>query len=589
MKSNFKRILSVVICALLLFSTLVVAPLASDADLAVALDRGNYLQGDTVTAQVYFPRSFDKVAALDLLLTYDSSKLSLDSLTMSEDFYDAYDAQINGKAFSVNYSKPGVVDWAVVGSNNFNFSGVFAEIQFTVKKNAAIGRSTISLTVEKAANSGYIDVTGDIAVENCVFIIKQDFYNDMTFILNASKTGYILKEYRSIDATDVTIPSTFNELPVVEIADAVFASHTKIESVSIPDTVTKIGANAFANCNRIKTLKLPTIVTEIGDNAFSGCSALQTIQMPLVVEKIGKKAFYQCYSLTSIQLPFTLQTIGANAFERCYGLQTVTISKNTAIGTKAFADCIKLAKFITVADNKALAKYISDNGLTVDMEYRKDISLGTVLAAEDARYTGETVTIPIKIELTAGETVSADTDYKLLFVDNKNIGKARCYVYGIGDYLEGYIVEFNICCVHEYDETVLKVATCTQEGAVSYKCHICGNEIQKSVDMLPHTATKWVYDVRPTVFATGIKHKVCTKCSTIFDTDTVAKKLYPDVDGDGKVNSIDALQILNYSVGKTGAIRGTEKLFNADTNADGRINAIDALNVLRISVGIIEL
>lgn len=56
-----------------------------------------------------------------------------------------------------------------------------------------------------------------------------------------------------------------------------------------------------------------------------------------------------------------------------------------------------------------------------------------------------------------------------------------------------------------------------------------------------------------------------------------------DVNSDGKVNSTDALSILQYTVGKS------PSKFNAsvaDVNTDGSINSTDALAVLKITVGI---
>ncbi len=55
-----------------------------------------------------------------------------------------------------------------------------------------------------------------------------------------------------------------------------------------------------------------------------------------------------------------------------------------------------------------------------------------------------------------------------------------------------------------------------------------------------------------------------------------------DVNGDGSVNSQDALMVLQYSVGFK------DKKFiksNADLNGDGQINSADALKILLISVG----
>ena len=63
-----------------------------------------------------------------------------------------------------------------------------------------------------------------------------------------------------------------------------------------------------------------------------------------------------------------------------------------------------------------------------------------------------------------------------------------------------------------------------------------------------------------------------------------AATLLGDVDKNGKVNSSDALMILQYSVGQLKSIDKTI----ADTTGDGKVNSSDALMVLQISVGQIE-
>ena len=56
-----------------------------------------------------------------------------------------------------------------------------------------------------------------------------------------------------------------------------------------------------------------------------------------------------------------------------------------------------------------------------------------------------------------------------------------------------------------------------------------------------------------------------------------------DVNGDGAINSSDALSVLKYSVGITD--KGFIKA-NADVNGDGTINSSDALKILKVSVGL---
>ncbi len=56
-----------------------------------------------------------------------------------------------------------------------------------------------------------------------------------------------------------------------------------------------------------------------------------------------------------------------------------------------------------------------------------------------------------------------------------------------------------------------------------------------------------------------------------------------DLDGDGKINAKDALQVLKYSVGKVEFTSDQE--VRGDVNGDGNINAKDALEILKHSVG----
>lgn len=57
-----------------------------------------------------------------------------------------------------------------------------------------------------------------------------------------------------------------------------------------------------------------------------------------------------------------------------------------------------------------------------------------------------------------------------------------------------------------------------------------------------------------------------------------------DINGDSKINSSDALLVLQYAVGK---LKDIDKKA-ADITGDGKINSSDALKILQISVGIVD-
>lgn len=60
-----------------------------------------------------------------------------------------------------------------------------------------------------------------------------------------------------------------------------------------------------------------------------------------------------------------------------------------------------------------------------------------------------------------------------------------------------------------------------------------------------------------------------------------AKDFYGDIDGNGAVNSSDALEVLKYVVGIASKIDSKV----ADVNHDGKVDSKDALKILQITVG----
>ncbi len=72
--------------------------------------------------------------------------------------------------------------------------------------------------------------------------------------------------------------------------------------------------------------------------------------------------------------------------------------------------------------------------------------------------------------------------------------------------------------------------------------------------------------------------------NTDTDTDTKTTILMGDVNGDGTVNSVDALLTLRYSAGLT--TLDPEQIFASDVNGDSKVNSVDALAMLRCSAGL---
>ena len=153
------------------------------------------------------------------------------------------------------------------------------------------------------------------------------------------------EEYRLIGIgiaaeSDIIISSTYNGLPVTEIAESAFEDIEHISSVTIPDSVTTIGVDAFYNCDNLTSVKIGSSVTAIGFRAFYNCSNLTSVTIPDSVTTIDAGAFCNCDNLTSVTIGNSVTTLGYAAFKDCDGLTSVTIPDSvTTLGYDAFKDC----------------------------------------------------------------------------------------------------------------------------------------------------------------------------------------------------------------------------------------------------------
>ena len=74
-----------------------------------------------------------------------------------------------------------------------------------------------------------------------------------------------------------------------------------IVSIIIEPGVTSIGDGAFACCEHMTSLTIPNTVTRIGRFAFDS-EDLQTVTIPASVTSIGERPFFYCPNLKEIRV-----------------------------------------------------------------------------------------------------------------------------------------------------------------------------------------------------------------------------------------------------------------------------------------------
>lgn len=163
--------------------------------------------------------------------------------------------------------------------------------------------------------------------------------------LTASVAGITTDEravYLTIPST-VVKPNTEVTYTVTSIKDSAFKNKTVIlRELSIPSTVTTIGASAFEGSRLYGEVTIPSTVLTIGNNAFKGCKGISSVVLPSSITSLGTGVFQNCTALQTINLD-SVTSIGASAFEGCYGLYYVNIHSGiTTLSNNAFKNCYAL-------------------------------------------------------------------------------------------------------------------------------------------------------------------------------------------------------------------------------------------------------
>ncbi len=146
-----------------------------------------------------------------------------------------------------------------------------------------------------------------------------------------------------------------------------YINDVEVKDIIIPNDITFIGNGTFFGCSGLTSITISNGVTSIGNSAFSYCSGLTSITIPNGVTSIGNSAFSNCSGLTSITIPNSVTSIGNSAFSNCSGLTSITIPNGvTSIGNSAFSYCSGLTSITIPNSVTSIGNHVFDNcsGLT---------------------------------------------------------------------------------------------------------------------------------------------------------------------------------------------------------------------------------
>jgi len=247
--------------------------------------------------------------------------------------------------------------------------------------------------------------------------VSKEPTNGLLYTLNEDKKSYSVSKGTAGNQKQIVIASEYNGLPVTEIGDSAFEECTDTLRIIIPDSIKKTGKSAFAYCNdtliffegtsipdtnisfmhytwimtwdfsvkaiivpdealsayrtewnehktkiyayshivddifiienktlvmyvaKNETVIVPDTVEHIGISAFEFHFQLKSVTLPGNLKSIGNYAFLYCFNLTDINLPDGLINIKNNAFAMCTSLADVILPDSlTELGGSAFYD-----------------------------------------------------------------------------------------------------------------------------------------------------------------------------------------------------------------------------------------------------------
>lgn len=195
----------------------------------------------------------------------------------------------------------------------------------------------------------------------------------------------------------ITLPADYKGEHYI-IKEKAFKDCKNLKSVTIPQSVTRIGNEAFRGCTSLKELciedgnsplSLGANYADYADFVESGRTygglfydcPLETLYLGrnlsyATVETgydyYGYSPFYNKYTLETLTIGNCVISIGKNAFIRCEGLTSITIPNSViSIGDEAFANCCSLQE-ITIGDNISYIGYNAFSGTAWEFRSTED-------------------------------------------------------------------------------------------------------------------------------------------------------------------------------------------------------------------------
>jgi hypothetical protein len=288
------------------------------------------------------------------------------------------------------------------------------------------------------------------------------------YTLNSDKTMSITKCTNKVNAA-VRIPESlsFEGVPHTVTALGGFTGYSKLELISLPNTLIELSSNAFSGCSNLSEITLPDSLRTIGDQALGNCAKLTAVNIPANVQTIGNaplcggkntklksitvadgnnnfKVINDCLidinekkllqglsngvipddgavtslgaycfhymPIKSVEIPSYITSIPTNAFSNCKLLETITLPRSvTDLAATSFAWCDSLTTVNFSEGLKTISTYVFNSCPLMTL------SMPSSLSHIDALAFGKITTLQ---SVTFKKALNEDNSIKIPYIDS---------------------------------------------------------------------------------------------------------------------------------------------------------------------------
>ena len=267
---------------------------------------------------------------------------------------------------------------------------------------------------------------------------KNYFAQDgILYQLNDDGNGYTVHSYtHGASATGLSIPSEVNGKPVTSIFRMTFQNNAKLQSVTIPASVTDFKSSCFDGCSALKKVSINAESVTLGSSAFTNLPAGSVIE---VANETVKNAFeptdkwstYYTAANTTVQVkgsepkteatPAASLTVKGAGVKDGYSYYTVKLDSAANVSTMIINlsfDASQVSQDAQVTGKPAAYTKVKDKRFTLTPKWKEEgvkVKVSLMLTTDNKAVTSEEASdllllaLPVKTGVTGNIAMTVDS------------------------------------------------------------------------------------------------------------------------------------------------------------------------------------